>query len=92
MTSTSRHSRPLSSSKTNARAWKPYPAYEPSGIEWLGEVRRSDRIIETERRQISPNQFVGIEVYHYSIRAVQEHGTGRHKEPHGCRHRQGKGG
>jgi type I restriction enzyme S subunit len=62
--------------------WKPYPAYKPSGVEWLGDVprgwdvRRSDRIIETERRQIPPSKFAGIEVFHYSIPAVQEHGTG----------------
>lgn len=62
--------------------WKPYPAYKPSGVEWLDDVpegwdvRRSDRIIETERRQISPSKFAGIEVFHYSIPAVQEHGTG----------------
>lgn len=74
-----------SSEKGGGRAsstWKPYPAYKPSGVEWLGdvpegwEVRRSDRMVETERRQIPPRRFAGIEVFHYSIPAVQEHGTG----------------
>jgi len=59
-----------------------YPKYKPSGVEWLGDVpknwdvRRSDGIVESERRQLSPESFADKEVFHYSIPAVQEFGTG----------------
>jgi type I restriction enzyme S subunit len=38
MTTTSSRCRPLSPSKERAQFWKPYPAYKPSGVEWLGDV------------------------------------------------------
>lgn len=59
-----------------------FPAYKPSGIKWFGdvpehwEVRRSDLFVDTERVQIPPEQFSGKTVFHYSIPAVQEFGTG----------------
>lgn len=59
-----------------------YPRTKPSGVEWLGDVpehweaKRSDGIIESEKRQISPESFADEEVFHYSIPAVQEFGTG----------------
>ncbi|MCC6581092.1 MAG: hypothetical protein IT440_11690, partial [Phycisphaeraceae bacterium] len=40
-----------------------YPRTKPSGIEWLGdvpehwEVKRSDGIIESEKRQLQPESF-----------------------------------
>lgn len=61
---------------------KPYPKYKPSGVEWLGDVpehwdlKRSDTIIESERQQLSPESFADEDVFHYSIPAVQEFGTG----------------
>lgn len=59
-----------------------YPKYKRSGVEWLGdvpehwEVKRSDGIIESEKRQVSPEVFGDEDVFHYSIPAVQEFGTG----------------
>lgn len=59
-----------------------YPRTKPSGVEWLGDVperwelKRSDGIIESEKRQVSPEAFADEEVFHYSIPAVQEFGTG----------------
>ncbi len=59
-----------------------YPKYKPSGVEWLGDVPeewnvvRSDSLIESEKRQVSPEVFAEEEVFHYSIPAVQEFGTG----------------
>lgn len=59
-----------------------YPKYKPSGVEWLGdvpehwEVKRSDGIVSTERSQLAPEVFKDQEVFHYSIPAVQEFGTG----------------
>ena len=59
-----------------------YQRYKPSGVEWLGnvpehwDVKRSDGIIESEKRQTSPEAFADEEVFHYSIPAVQEFGTG----------------
>ena len=59
-----------------------YPRTKPSGLDWLGEVpehwsvKRSDGIIESEKRQVSPEVFADEEVFHYSIPAVQEFGTG----------------
>ena len=38
MTTTSSRCRPLSPSKERAQFWKPYPAYKPSGVEWLGDL------------------------------------------------------
>ncbi len=38
MTSTFSPLGPSSRSQTKGRAWKPYPAYKPSGVEWLGDV------------------------------------------------------
>ncbi len=60
----------------------PYPRYKPSGVEWLGDVpehwdvRRSDGMIATEKRHVPPQEFAGKEVFHYSIPAIQELGTG----------------
>ena len=59
-----------------------YPRTKPSGVEWLGdvpehwEVKRSDGIIASEKRQVSPEVFADEEVFHYSIPVVQEFGTG----------------
>ncbi len=59
-----------------------YSSYKPSGVEWLGdvpehwEVKRSDGIVSTERSQLAPEVFKDREVFHYSIPAVQEFGTG----------------
>jgi type I restriction enzyme S subunit len=61
---------------------KPYPSYKPSGVTWLGDVPthwnvcRSDCIVETERKQVAPGAFADEEVFHYSIPAVQETGSG----------------
>jgi type I restriction enzyme S subunit len=70
----------------NVRRFKPYSAYKPSGVEWLGdvpdrwEVKRSDQFVTTERRQLNPGQFAGREVFHYSIPVIQETGTGAVEE------------
>jgi type I restriction enzyme S subunit len=59
-----------------------HPRTKPSGVEWLGdvpehwEVKRSDGMVDTEKRQVSPEAFADKEVFHYSIPAVQEFGTG----------------
>lgn len=59
-----------------------YLSYKPSGVEWLGDVpehwdvTRSDRMVSTEKHQLSPDAFTGKEVLHYSIPTVQELGTG----------------
>jgi type I restriction enzyme S subunit len=61
---------------------KPYPKYKPSGMSWLGEVPehwdllRSDAVLKTYKTQIAPEQFHSREVFHYSIPAIQESGTG----------------
>lgn len=61
---------------------RPYPRYKPSGVEWLGDVpehwtvMRSDGIIATEKRQVSPAFFASEVVFHYSIPHVQETGDG----------------
>ena len=71
---------------SNVRRFNPYSAYKPSGVEWLGnvpehwEVKRSDQFVTTERRQVTPEQFAGSEVFHYSIPVVQETGTGAVEE------------
>lgn len=63
-----------------------YDNYKPSGIEWLGDVpshwlvARSDGIISSERRQVQPEVFLAEDVFHYSIPAVQECGTGAVEE------------
>ena len=62
--------------------WPQYPKYKPSGVEWLGEVpehwevKRSDTLVTTAKRQVTPDSFVDMEVMHYSIPVVQEIGTG----------------
>jgi type I restriction enzyme, S subunit len=59
-----------------------YPQYKTSSVAWLGdvpqhwEVKRSDALVTTERRQVSPEAFADREVFHYSIPVVQENGTG----------------
>lgn len=63
-----------------------YPAYsEYKGsdeVNWLGNVpkhwdlKRSDGIVVSDRNQVQPDVFRDEEVFHYSIPAVQEHGTG----------------
>ena len=61
---------------------KAYPKYKPTGVEWLGdvpehwEVKRSDGILISERNQMIPDSFRNEDVFHYSIPAVQEYGTG----------------
>lgn len=59
-----------------------YPQYKASGVEGLGdvpehwEVKRSDTFVATERTQVDPAGFSGVDVIHYSIPAVQETGSG----------------
>lgn len=59
-----------------------YSKYKASGVEWLGEVpahwtvERSDKRVTTTKRQVVPDAFSGLEVFHYSIPVVQELGTG----------------
>ena len=59
-----------------------YPEYKESGVQWLGqvpghwEVKRSDGIISSDRNQVQPDSFKDEDVFHYSIPAVQEYGTG----------------
>ena len=71
---------------SNLRRFRPYSGYKPSGIEWFGDVpihwriKRSDRFVSTERTQITPEQFSGKDVFHYSIPTVQETGTGAVEE------------
>lgn len=66
--------------------YSPYPKYKESGIEWLGEVpehwevKRSDPFVTIERPQLAPDIFAYREVFHYSIPAVQEMGTGMVEE------------
>jgi type I restriction enzyme S subunit len=61
---------------------KPYPKHKPSGVEWLGDVPehwnvlRSDSMVTTAKRQVTPETFAAEEVFHYSIPVVQELGTG----------------
>jgi hypothetical protein len=51
-------------------------------VEWIGEVpehwtiSRIDHIATTHRENISPENFIGAKVFHYSIPVVQERGTG----------------
>ena len=59
-----------------------YPEYKHSEVDWLGDVpqhwqvRRSDGLVTTERRQVTPEAFADREVFHYSIPVIQETGTG----------------
>lgn len=63
-----------------------YPAYsqykESDEVQWLKNVpehwdlKRSDGIILSDRNQVQPEAFHDEEVFHYSIPAVQQHGTG----------------
>ena len=59
-----------------------YPKYKDSGVEWIEEVpehwtiSRIDHIATTHRENISPENFIGAKVFHYSIPVVQERGTG----------------
>jgi type I restriction enzyme, S subunit len=59
-----------------------YPEYKESGVQWLGnvpeywEVKRSDGIVFSDRNQVQPDNFKDEDVFHYSIPAVQEYGTG----------------
>lgn len=59
-----------------------YPKYKESEVPWLGEVpehweiRRSDGILISDRNQLNPETFKDETVFHYSIPAVQEYGTG----------------
>lgn len=43
---------------SSPRCWHPYPAYKPSGIEWLGEVPRAWRT--TKLKHLSPSLSVGV--------------------------------
>ena len=62
--------------------FKPYPAYQDSGVEWLGEipahweVRRADSFLRYDKIQIDPSEILQELVFHYSIPAVQETGDG----------------
>jgi len=62
--------------------WPTYPRNKPSGVEGLGNVpehwriARSDAMVTTAKRQVTPETFKGMDVMHYSIPAVQERGTG----------------
>lgn len=64
------------------RRFEPYPRYKTSGVKWLGDVpqhwwvQRSDSVVATSKQQIAPDAFAGREVFHYSIPAVQQLGTG----------------
>ncbi|HEN8710438.1 TPA: restriction endonuclease subunit S [Pseudomonas putida] len=59
-----------------------YPKYKSSGDSWLGDIpehwtaRRSDFVIDTNRRQVSADSLNGVDVIHYSIPNVQEYGRG----------------
>jgi type I restriction enzyme S subunit len=60
-----------------------YPAYKPSGVEWLGEVPehwnlcRTDAVIGSCRSTINADALAQRPVFHYSIPAVQETGDGQ---------------
>lgn len=62
--------------------YQPYPKYKESGVQWLGEVpehwavKRSDGILVSDRNQMMPGSFRNEDVFHYSIPAIQEYGTG----------------
>ena len=65
---------------------KPYPKYKDSGVEQIGEVpehwevKRSDGIIFSDKNLVAPDTFRDEEVYHYSIPAIQQHGTGIYED------------
>ena len=69
------------------RRLKPYPAYKPSGVEWLGEipshweVTRADSLFRYEKIQIEPSTISERSVFHYSIPAIQQTGNGTFESP-----------
>jgi type I restriction enzyme S subunit len=60
-----------------------YPAYKPSGVEWLGEVPehwnlcRTDAVLGSCRSTINADALAQRPVFHYSIPVVQETGDGQ---------------
>lgn len=68
--------------KRDMAKYKRYEAYISSRIEWLDEapshwmISRSDAVLDTERTQLALDFFADKEVFHYSIPAVQQYGTG----------------
>lgn len=60
----------------------PYPRYKSSGNSWLGDIpehwtiRRSDFVVDTNRKQVSAESLNDTEVIHYSIPNVQKYGAG----------------
>lgn len=62
--------------------YKPYPAYRPSGVEWIGDVpdhwdvKRLEYVAGTHRENITPQDLASSEVLHFSIPVVQETGGG----------------
>lgn len=63
-----------------------YPSYRHSPVPWVNRVpshwedRRSDAVLSVERRQLVPSKFADLQVFHYSIPAVQEFGDGQLEE------------
>ncbi|MEI6846871.1 MAG: restriction endonuclease subunit S [Chlorobiaceae bacterium] len=59
-----------------------HTSFKKSGVQWLGdvpirwEVKRSDGIFVSDRNQMMPDSFRNEDIFHYSIPAVQEYGTG----------------
>lgn len=60
-----------------------YPAYKPSGVEWLGDVpehwtlQRADFRLDRSGFQVSQDWLRDCEVFHYSIPVIQETGDGQ---------------
>ena len=60
----------------------PYPAYCPSGIDWLGDVpnhwvvQRADSRFSVVKQPVNPDEISSQQVVHYSIPYVQQTGTG----------------
>ena len=60
-----------------------YPSYKNSHVSWLGPVPshwrigRSDQVLRSRALQVEAESFQGETVFHYSIPAVQEIGTGQ---------------
>ena len=61
---------------------KKYPVYKDSGVEWIEEIPeqwsiiRADAIFDLKKNLIKKDDLNSHSVFHYSIPAVQEFGTG----------------
>ena len=66
--------------------YQPYPEYEDSGIEWLGDIPktwsivRMDDLAATIKDQVTSTDLRSTTVIHYSIPTVQELGIGSIEE------------